>query len=341
MFMLGLVLYRLVAGRLPYWPDTDGSGQRVGAADDIQPVPPSTASGNRQLAGDLDSIILKALRNRPEERYASAQEFSDDLDRFLRDLPIKAGHEGQWYRGRKFLKRNRTLLSVAMISAVAAVGLVIAPGRIGMSLRKATAVRPVNGPDWDHWQFEKLAAVGDPAPGGGTYTRFFEQSCINNRGDIAFSAQIAGREAVFLRRRGEPTVQLARGDEPAPGGGTFDREIAGFTMNGSGDMVFAFGLKPLRPPELKGFMKHGLFRHSHAERTRADHHSRSDRCAWIGRFSNDGSASRADKRGRSGVPGGGTDAARRFAHGEYRRRNLSHGSERPGHKAAHHGRSGA
>ena len=69
----------------------------------------------RVLAGDLDQIILKALRKEPERRYASARDFAEDLRSYLRGLPVSARSDTLAYRAGKFLKRNRYLLAATAI----------------------------------------------------------------------------------------------------------------------------------------------------------------------------------------------------------------------------------
>jgi serine/threonine-protein kinase len=114
-YSLGAVLYELLTGERAH---------RIGsyAAEEIEkeicfrePRKPSTIV--RDLDPDLDNIVLKALRKEPERRYASAQDFSEDLDRYLKDLPVKARKESLIYRGSKYLKRNRSLIGT--IAAVA------------------------------------------------------------------------------------------------------------------------------------------------------------------------------------------------------------------------------
>jgi hypothetical protein len=77
----------------------------------------------RELRGDLDTIVLKALNRDPRRRYASAQAMRDDLDRYLRHQPILARPDSLRYRLGKWLRRNRTLAAVA---GVAAIGLLLA-----------------------------------------------------------------------------------------------------------------------------------------------------------------------------------------------------------------------
>src|SRR6185295_12308096 len=61
----------------------------------------------RRLAGDLDNILLKALRKTPERRYASVQEFSEDLRRHLEGLPVLVRSDSLSYRTSKFITRHK------------------------------------------------------------------------------------------------------------------------------------------------------------------------------------------------------------------------------------------
>src|SRR4030095_5177029 len=65
------------------------------------------------LGGDLDAIVLKALRKNPDERYASATEFADDVRRHLTGHPVHARRQTVGYRSRRFVYRNRFRLAAA------------------------------------------------------------------------------------------------------------------------------------------------------------------------------------------------------------------------------------
>jgi serine/threonine-protein kinase len=89
--------------------------------------PPSTVTRERttarKLRGDLDTIVLKALKKEPGERYASAAAFADDLDRYLRGDPVVARPDSAGYRLRKFAIKHRLA-----VGAAAAVVLALAAG---------------------------------------------------------------------------------------------------------------------------------------------------------------------------------------------------------------------
>lgn len=81
---------------------------------------------NPQLKGDLDNIVLKALRKEPERRYSSVESFAEDIHRYLRGLPVTAQPNTFFYRAGKFINRNRFsttaagLLFFAVVAGIAA-----------------------------------------------------------------------------------------------------------------------------------------------------------------------------------------------------------------------------
>jgi serine/threonine protein kinase/tetratricopeptide (TPR) repeat protein len=120
-YALGVLLYLLLTGQHPAGPGPHSAADLVKAIVDTEPLRPSEAAENprlrRALRGDLDTIIGKALKKRPVERYASATAYGDDLRRYLRHEPIVARPDSIAYRGAKFIRRNRW--------PIAAVGLVV------------------------------------------------------------------------------------------------------------------------------------------------------------------------------------------------------------------------
>jgi serine/threonine-protein kinase len=76
---------------------------------------------SRILRGDLDTIIAKALKKEPAERYSSVTELADDLSRYLRHEPISARPDTIAYRAGKFVRRNRMVVALAALAIVATV----------------------------------------------------------------------------------------------------------------------------------------------------------------------------------------------------------------------------
>jgi non-specific serine/threonine protein kinase/serine/threonine-protein kinase len=114
-FSLGVLLYLILTGKRPFG-GHDTSFERLSKAV-CEEDPPRPGSVVKQLAGDLDAIVLKALRKEPEKRYPSVDELRADVDRHLWALPVKARQGGRWYAASRFVARHR--LSTAMTAAAA------------------------------------------------------------------------------------------------------------------------------------------------------------------------------------------------------------------------------
>jgi non-specific serine/threonine protein kinase/serine/threonine-protein kinase len=80
----------------------------------------------RELAGDLDNIVLMAMRKEPQRRYSSVEQFSEDIRRYLEGRPVIATKDTFAYRARKFIRRNRIPVIAAALIAVALVAGIIA-----------------------------------------------------------------------------------------------------------------------------------------------------------------------------------------------------------------------
>ena len=75
-----------------------------------------------RLAGDLDAIVLKALRQEPQRRYIGAGTLADDLDRFLQGRPVAARPEGRRYLAGKFVRRHRVGIAVTVSLVLSLLG---------------------------------------------------------------------------------------------------------------------------------------------------------------------------------------------------------------------------
>lgn len=154
-YALGIVLYELLAGRRPYRIRTGAAGElhelvcereperpsvwakRPPPSDDPDaPAPGAVASARdtspdrlqRELAGDLDAIVMAALRKEPRRRYGSADLLAEDIERYLRGLPVLARHPSRAYYIGKFFRRHRTAASlgaIAVLSLVASTAIAI------------------------------------------------------------------------------------------------------------------------------------------------------------------------------------------------------------------------
>lgn len=155
-YSLGIVLYRLLTGSSPYRGDTRNFHEMSREVVETDPVRPSLvvlqsqtisneneleaeASGQvfqdratspaklkRCLTGDLDTIVLKALRKEPERRYSSVEQLAEDIRRHLDGLPV-AARRGSWsYRASKFTQRHKVgMIATVMIALALLAGMVL------------------------------------------------------------------------------------------------------------------------------------------------------------------------------------------------------------------------
>lgn len=121
-FSLGTLLYKLLTGRLPYPLEDATPLQAIRILSESAPDVPSTILP--ALRGDLDTILLKALRKEPERRYPTAAAFAQDVERHLASEPVAAHADSLQYRAGKFFQRNRG----AVLSGIAMTMLLIASG---------------------------------------------------------------------------------------------------------------------------------------------------------------------------------------------------------------------
>src|SRR5205085_69295 len=145
-YSLGVLLYELLTGATPFDKETFSKAgydeMRRMIREDEPPRPSqrvstlqaktrSIISGKRgiderqlrrALAGELDWIVMKALEKDRQRRYESASAFAADLQRYLDDQPVEACPPSMAYRARKYARRNRTILTTAIVVSTALVG---------------------------------------------------------------------------------------------------------------------------------------------------------------------------------------------------------------------------
>ncbi len=157
-YSLGVILYELLTGNRPYKTESKNISEIIKAICETEPLAPSRAIGDfgsrisdsrssvksiadentnpvkqqtnpksqisnpRSLRGDLDNIILKALRKEPERRYSSVEQFSEDIRRHQAGLPVTASGDTWNYRVTKFIRRNRIGVAAAVLILVTLLG---------------------------------------------------------------------------------------------------------------------------------------------------------------------------------------------------------------------------
>jgi len=173
-YSLGVVLYELLTGRLPYDLERRSSLEMEQIVSELEPEKPSAAvtrveaiaitdggvfdpflprpisharEGHseklrRRLRGDLDNIVLMTLRKEPQRRYASAEQLSEDVRRHLEGLPVMAGTPTLRYRAAKFIRRHKAAAAAAAAVAVAlVVGIVVTTHEAQVAQRRFQDVR--------------------------------------------------------------------------------------------------------------------------------------------------------------------------------------------------------
>jgi tetratricopeptide (TPR) repeat protein/tRNA A-37 threonylcarbamoyl transferase component Bud32 len=123
-YSLGAVLYELLAGTPAFRLGGASAARQEQSICIDDPPRPSTrdASRRRRLSGDLDNIVLKAMRKAPAERYGSAAELSEDLARHLRAVPVLARDYTLAERGGRFIRRHRLGVAAAALAVAGLLG---------------------------------------------------------------------------------------------------------------------------------------------------------------------------------------------------------------------------
>lgn len=186
-YALGVILYKLLTGHSPYQISTNSLPETARVICEVEPPKPSAVvtrpevvtNGHtattpeqagrthyeapeklrRRLVGDLDNIVLMALRKEPQRRYASVEQFSEDIQRYLNRLPVRASRDTFTYRGAKFVRRHRVgvIMATAFLIMIAAslVSLVAQAARISRERDRAVTAERIAAQQRD--QAERLS----------------------------------------------------------------------------------------------------------------------------------------------------------------------------------------
>ncbi|HEY0428432.1 MAG TPA: serine/threonine-protein kinase [Pyrinomonadaceae bacterium] len=125
-YSLGVVLYELLTGERPFRFEDKSLDEIIKTITEFHPPLPSANQNsklrNSQLKGDLDNIVLTALRKEPARRYKSVEAFADDIERYLKGLPVSARPATFRYRAGKFIKRHKVGVLAASLILLSLIG---------------------------------------------------------------------------------------------------------------------------------------------------------------------------------------------------------------------------
>jgi serine/threonine protein kinase/Tfp pilus assembly protein PilF len=147
-YALGVLLYELLAGKRPFRLDTTSPFEMARIICEQDPEPPSIVSAAnpelaapdaaRTLSGDLDNIVLMAMRKEPARRYVSVAALASDVQAYLTGYPVHARTATWKYRSVKFVRRHKAAASAAAIVALA---LIVFSIGMGLLAKRATQER--------------------------------------------------------------------------------------------------------------------------------------------------------------------------------------------------------
>jgi serine/threonine-protein kinase len=211
-YSLGVLLYELLTGARPYRLKRMSPAALEEAIVSSDPQRPSQAVADPRiaerratalkkiratLAGDLDTILLKALKKRASERYATVDAFRQDIERFLAGRAVLAKPDTFWYRARKFLGRNR------LAAGASAVVLLALLAGLGAALSQADRARQQARIAQEH------ARTAEAVQG------FMEDLFEANTADQTTPEAARNMTARELLDRGSSKIQAALNDTPS------------------------------------------------------------------------------------------------------------------------------
>lgn len=132
-YALGVLLYQMITGEKPHRLADRTLRELEHEILTLDPRAPSSAAAalpwRARLRGELDRIVLMALRKEPDRRYPSAAQLAEDVERWQRGLPVRAERDTMGYRVRSFVKRHRWGVGVSALAAVALITVAIVTTR--------------------------------------------------------------------------------------------------------------------------------------------------------------------------------------------------------------------
>jgi predicted Ser/Thr protein kinase len=227
-YSLGILLYELLTGRRPFTAPSGQMHEILRSICEDEPLKPSAAgtkgAGAGTLRGELDNIILKAIRKEPDRRYVSVEQFDEDLRRYLDRQPVLAQGDSVGYRARKFAVRHKQGVAAAAVMVLLLSGGVVATSiEAGIAQReRARAEEQAQAAETARAQAEKQRRAAEQQRAEANSQRIRAES----------KAAEADRERAKAERRLEELQKVAAGavhayqSESAAGSDSSALEIA-------------------------------------------------------------------------------------------------------------------
>jgi serine/threonine-protein kinase len=221
-YSLGVLLYVLLTGSLPYRLDPGRVGAVEQAVLEQEPAPPSHAlaagGGDRRLAGDLDNIVLMALRKEPRRRYPSVELLAEDLRLYREGMPVRARPATWSYRTARFVGRHRVGVGLA-----AGLFLLVLALAVGMTLQAARLARQRDEIRRERDKavevarlLENVFAVSDPNKARGetiTARELLDQGAARVQGELKGQPEV---QAALAATIGKAYANLGLNDRSLP-----------------------------------------------------------------------------------------------------------------------------
>jgi len=205
---IGVLAYRLLTDRGPFAAATNPAAL-VKAICEAEPEAPSRVAPSRRIPRDVDSIVRKALRKRPNDRYDSASALAADIDRFLEGRPVSAAPDSFRYRAGRFVSRHRlvvSLASAAVVLALAGVGAIVWQARVAHHEREIAERRFSELRSLANTLIFRIHDEVSPLPGSTPVRKTIVASALTYLDSLA---KDAGDDASLKRELASAYVRLA------------------------------------------------------------------------------------------------------------------------------------
>jgi eukaryotic-like serine/threonine-protein kinase len=236
-YSLGVLLHRMLTGVRPYGLPSRGAttaAAQLRAALEETPTRPSEAPADnpadaglprRQLSGDLDAMVLKALAKAPADRYGSVDAMAADVRALLERRPVAARPATPWYVAGRFVSRHRGVVGVTLLALLAVAGVLGASAWRARDAAGALAVLAlVAGLGVSSWQARRAAQARDEARQRLAQTGSLVRDVLMRYADMA--TYLPGGLRIKTELLTDALVHLERLHVSAPHDGLLASELA-------------------------------------------------------------------------------------------------------------------